>query len=165
VCHLCYGRNLATGRLVERGEAVASSRRSRSANPARSLTMRTFHIGGAATRASEQSTQDAKSDGFVKHLAINTVRNAKGELIAMNRTGKLAVVDEKAASASDMRLFTEPGWFTRMAPPSSQRHPAGVGSLHLLHPDRSQRRHSLPRHHRRPDPDEQVDEVTGLSQW
>jgi hypothetical protein len=63
--------------------------------PGTQLTMRTFHIGGAATRASEQSTQDAKANGFVKHLAIHTVRNAKGEWIAMNRNGILAVLDDK----------------------------------------------------------------------
>jgi DNA-directed RNA polymerase subunit beta' len=57
--------------------------------------MRTFHIGGAATGSAEQSKQDAKSDGFAKYLGINTVRNARGELIAMNRNGILAIVDDK----------------------------------------------------------------------
>jgi DNA-directed RNA polymerase subunit beta' len=57
--------------------------------------MRTFHIGGAATGSSEQSKQDAKSDGFVRFININTVRNARGELIAMNRNGILALVDDK----------------------------------------------------------------------
>ena len=95
VCQLCYGRNLATGRLVERGEAVGVIAAQSIGEPGTQLTMRTFHIGGAATRASEQSTQDAKANGFVKHLAIHTVRNAKGELIAMNRNGILAVLDDK----------------------------------------------------------------------
>jgi DNA-directed RNA polymerase subunit beta' len=57
--------------------------------------MRTFHIGGAATRVSEQSTQDAKSSGYAKYIGIVVVRSAKRELIAMNRNGILAVVDEK----------------------------------------------------------------------
>src|SRR5690242_2957112 len=57
--------------------------------------MRTFHIGGTATRISEQSTQDAKSDGFARFLNINSVKNKNGELIAMNRNGKIVVVDEK----------------------------------------------------------------------
>ena len=95
VCQLCYGRNLATGRLVERGEAVGIISAQSIGEPGTQLTMRTFHIGGAATGSSEQSKQDAKSDGFVKFLGINTVRNAKGELIAMNRNGILAIVDEK----------------------------------------------------------------------
>src|SRR5271170_4925330 len=63
--------------------------------PGTQLTMRTFHIGGAATRVSEQSTQDAKSDGFAKFIGINAVRNKRGELIAMNRNGILAIVDDK----------------------------------------------------------------------
>src|SRR6187431_3266168 len=95
VCVACYGRNLATGRLVERGEAVGIISAQSIGEPGTQLTMRTFHIGGAATGSSEQSKQDAKSDGFVRFLNINTVRNAKGELIAMNRNGILAIVDEK----------------------------------------------------------------------
>src|SRR5918999_5803030 len=95
VCQLCYGRNLATGRLVERGEAVGIISAQSIGEPGTQLTMRTFHIGGAATGSSEQSKQDARTDGFAKYLNINTVRNARGELITMNRTGILAVVDEK----------------------------------------------------------------------
>src|SRR5881296_79667 len=95
VCQLCYGRNLATGRLVERGEAVGIISAQSIGEPGTQLTMRTFHIGGAATGSAEQSKQDAKSNGFVKFIGINTVRNAKGELIAMNRNGILAVVDDK----------------------------------------------------------------------
>ncbi len=95
VCRLCYGRNLATGRMVERGEAVGIISAQSIGEPGTQLTMRTFHIGGAATRISEQSTQDAKSDGFVRFSGINTVRNNKGELIAMNRNGILIIVDEK----------------------------------------------------------------------
>jgi DNA-directed RNA polymerase subunit beta' len=96
VCRLCYGRNLATGRMVERGEAVGIISAQSIGEPGTQLTMRTFHIGGAATRVSEQSTQDAKSDGFVKFNNVNTVRNKKGELIAMNRNGILIIVDEKS---------------------------------------------------------------------
>jgi DNA-directed RNA polymerase subunit beta' len=95
VCRLCYGRNLATGRMVERGEAVGIISAQSIGEPGTQLTMRTFHIGGAATRVSEQSTQDAKSNGFVRFSNVNTVRNNKGELIAMNRNGILIIVDEK----------------------------------------------------------------------
>ena len=95
VCQLCYGRNLATGRLVERGEAVGIISAQSIGEPGTQLTMRTFHVGGTATGSAEQSKQDAKSDGFVKFLLINTVRNAKGELIVMNRNSILAVVDDK----------------------------------------------------------------------
>src|SRR5512146_1445117 len=65
VCQLCYGRNLATGRLVERGEAVGVIAAQSIGEPGTQLTMRTFHIGGAATGSAEQSKQDAKSNGFV----------------------------------------------------------------------------------------------------
>ena len=95
VCQLCYGRNLATGRLVERGEAVGIISAQSIGEPGTQLTMRTFHIGGAATGSAEQSKQDAKSDGFVKFIAVDTVKNAKGELIAMNRNGIIAIIDDK----------------------------------------------------------------------
>jgi DNA-directed RNA polymerase subunit beta' len=97
VCVACYGRNLATGRLVERGEAVGVIAAQSIGEPGTQLTMRTFHIGGTATRISEQSTQDAKSDGFARfqNHGVTTVRNKAGELIAMNRNGKIVVVDEK----------------------------------------------------------------------
>jgi DNA-directed RNA polymerase subunit beta' len=95
VCQLCYGRNLATGRLVEHGEAVGVIAAQSIGEPGTQLTMRTFHVGGTATGQSEQSKQDAKSDGYVRYLGITTVRNARGELIAMNRNGILAIVDEK----------------------------------------------------------------------
>src|SRR5690606_10897138 len=75
VCRLCYGRHLATGRLVERGEAVGVIAAQSIGEPGTQLTMRTFHIGGTATKISEQSTQDAKSDGFLKYIGINAVEN------------------------------------------------------------------------------------------
>jgi DNA-directed RNA polymerase subunit beta' len=95
VCQLCYGRNLATGRLVERGEAVGVIAAQSIGEPGTQLTMRTFHIGGAATRASEQNTQEARTSGFAKYIGVNTALNLKGEIIAMNRSGIIAVVDEK----------------------------------------------------------------------
>jgi DNA-directed RNA polymerase subunit beta' len=95
VCVACYGRNLATGRLVERGEAVGVIAAQSIGEPGTQLTMRTFHIGGTASRINEQSKQDAKSDGFARYIGIQTVRSKTGELIAMNRSGKIAVVDDK----------------------------------------------------------------------
>ncbi len=95
VCVACYGRNLATGRLVERGEAVGVIAAQSIGEPGTQLTMRTFHIGGTATRINEQSKQDAKSDGFARYIGIQTVRSKAGELIAMNRNGIMAVVDDK----------------------------------------------------------------------
>src|SRR6201999_3955476 len=95
VCVACYGRNLATARMVERGEAVGVIAAQSIGEPGTQLTMRTFHIGGTATRISEQSTQDAKSDGFARFINIVTVRSKTNEIISMNRAGIMAVVDDK----------------------------------------------------------------------
>jgi DNA-directed RNA polymerase subunit beta' len=95
VCVACYGRNLATGRLVERGEAVGVIAAQSIGEPGTQLTMRTFHIGGTASRVSEQSTQDAKHSGFSKFINIVPVRSKSGTLVAMNRSGHIAVLDEK----------------------------------------------------------------------
>src|ERR1700716_2858991 len=94
-CACCYGRNLATGRTVELGEAVGVIAAQSIGEPGTQLTMRTFHIGGTATRINEQSQQDAKSDGFARYIGIQTVRSKAGELIAMNRSGIMAVVDDR----------------------------------------------------------------------
>ncbi|MCZ6489744.1 MAG: DNA-directed RNA polymerase subunit beta' [Acidobacteria bacterium] len=95
VCIMCYGRNLASGHLVELGEAVGVIAAQSIGEPGTQLTMRTFHIGGTASRITEQSTLDVKNNGFVKLLNITTVRNKQGDHVVMNRNGNLAVVDEK----------------------------------------------------------------------
>ncbi len=94
-CALCYGRNLATGRMVELGEAVGVIAAQSIGEPGTQLTMRTFHIGGTATRVVEQSKVEAKNNGFVKFIDLNTVEGRGGIRIAMNRSGLIAVVDEK----------------------------------------------------------------------
>jgi DNA-directed RNA polymerase subunit beta' len=94
VCARCYGRNLATGRMVELGEAVGVVAAQSIGEPGTQLTMRTFHIGGTATRVTEQSKLEAKNAGIVKFVGMKTVRG-KGEEIAMNRSGLIAIVDEK----------------------------------------------------------------------
>jgi DNA-directed RNA polymerase subunit beta' len=95
VCALCYGRNLATGRMVELGEAVGVIAAQSIGEPGTQLTMRTFHIGGTATRVVEQSKVEAKNNGFVRYIGLNTVQGRGGTRIAMNRSGLIAVVDEK----------------------------------------------------------------------
>ena len=92
---LCYGRNLATGRLVERGEAVGVIAAQSIGEPGTQLTMRTFHIGGAATGSASSRRRTPSPTASRKYIGISTVRNAKGELIAMNRNGIIAVVDDK----------------------------------------------------------------------
>jgi DNA-directed RNA polymerase subunit beta' len=101
VCTKCYGRDLATGRLVELGQAVGVIAAQSIGEPGTQLTMRTFHIGGTASRISEQSTQEAKYEGTVRFENVQTVETgtagAKGtnDLVVMNRTGSIVVQDAK----------------------------------------------------------------------
>ena len=95
ICVRCYGRNLATGNLVEIGEAVGVIAAQSIGEPGTQLTMRTFHIGGTASRISEQTNLEAKNGGTIKFLNLQTVRDKEGFLIAMNRNGMLAIVDDK----------------------------------------------------------------------
>ena len=78
VCARCYGRNLATGRFVEMGEAVGVIAAQSIGEPGTQLTMRTFHIGGTATRVTEQSKVEARSNGFVKFIDLKVVEG-RGE--------------------------------------------------------------------------------------
>ncbi|HVR43352.1 MAG TPA: DNA-directed RNA polymerase subunit beta' [Thermoanaerobaculia bacterium] len=94
VCRRCYGRNLASGRLVEIGEAVGVIAAQSIGEPGTQLTMRTFHVGGTASRVSEQSKHDATNPGTVQFLSVATVTNKDGNLVVINRNGKLIVVDE-----------------------------------------------------------------------
>ena len=96
VCVMCYGRNLASGRLVELGEATGVIAAQSIGEPGTQLTMRTFHIGGTASRVSEQSRLDAKSNGSVRfNVHSNKVKSKSGDLVVMNRQGSIAVVDDK----------------------------------------------------------------------
>ena len=95
LCKMCYGRNLASGKLVELGEAVGVLAAQSIGEPGTQLTMRTFHIGGTATRIEEQSTVESKHGGKIKFLRVQTVKDTDGNLIVMNRTGSLVIHDAK----------------------------------------------------------------------
>jgi DNA-directed RNA polymerase subunit beta' len=95
ICIKCYGRNLASGRLVEMGEAVGVIAAQSIGEPGTQLTMRTFHIGGTASRVSEQSRLEAKSGGTVRFINLQTVKAKSGDLVVMNRSGSIAIADEK----------------------------------------------------------------------
>jgi DNA-directed RNA polymerase subunit beta' len=95
VCALCYGRDLATGKIVEIGMAVGVIAAQSIGEPGTQLTMRTFHVGGAASLRSEQSTVEAKHAGIVAFQGLTTVKNKKGESIVMNRGGWMIVADSK----------------------------------------------------------------------
>jgi len=94
VCAKCYGRNLATGVLTELGEAVGIIAAQSIGEPGTQLTMRTFHIGGTAHRAIEQSQIKTKHKGSVKFHNLKTVKTKPEELLALNRNGELSIVDE-----------------------------------------------------------------------
>jgi DNA-directed RNA polymerase subunit beta' len=94
VCALCYGRDLARGRLVNTGESIGIIAAQSIGEPGTQLTMRTFHIGGTASRRAEQTTLESRIDGRVKFINLKTVKNREGNLIVMNRNGEIAILDE-----------------------------------------------------------------------
>jgi DNA-directed RNA polymerase subunit beta' len=93
-CIKCYGRNLATGRPVDIGEAVGVIAAQSIGEPGTQLTMRTFHIGGTA-RLEESSKHEARLDGTIRYVELQTVKNRRGEIIAMNRNGALTILDDR----------------------------------------------------------------------
>lgn len=95
VCIKCYGRDLAMGEMVELGEAVGIIAAQSIGEPGTQLTMRTFHIGGAAAKVVERTVLEVKNSGMIKFINISTVRNREGLLVVMNRNGSIAVVDSK----------------------------------------------------------------------
>ena len=95
ICVMCYGRNLGTGRLAELGEAVGIIAAQSIGEPGTQLTMRTFHIGGTASRVVEASKHESKSAGLVKYHNLRTVVNRDGDLVATNRNGEIGVADER----------------------------------------------------------------------
>ena len=94
VCAKCYGRDLARGHLVNHGEAVGVIAAQSIGEPGTQLTMRTFHIGGAASRAAAASSITVKSGGTARLHNIKTVSNRQGNLVAVSRSGELGVIDE-----------------------------------------------------------------------
>jgi DNA-directed RNA polymerase subunit beta' len=95
VCAACYGRNLATGKMVHLGEAVGVIAAQSIGEPGTQLTMRTFHYGGTASRVSEQSKHHSKNPGRIKFIDVNTVESKVGDLVAINRNGKLVIIDPR----------------------------------------------------------------------
>jgi DNA-directed RNA polymerase subunit beta' len=93
VCTKCYGRNLATGRIIELGEAVGIIAAQSIGEPGTQLTMRTFHIGGTASRTVEQSFVKAKNKGIVKYHGLRVAIKNK-EFIVLNRNGAVSVNDK-----------------------------------------------------------------------
>ena len=99
ICVLCYGRNLATNKVVQRGEAVGVVAAQSIGEPGTQLTLRTFHVGGIAGNISEESKLEAKFDGVAEIEDLRTVvgENSEGEKanIVISRTSEIKIIDEK----------------------------------------------------------------------
>src|SRR5689334_18038696 len=93
VCVRCYGRDLARGHMVNLGEAIGVIAAQSIGEPGTQLTMRTFHIGGTASRRAEQTTLEGRNEGLVKFINLNTVVDKNGDLVVMNRNGEIAIID------------------------------------------------------------------------
>ncbi|HQW08762.1 MAG TPA: DNA-directed RNA polymerase subunit beta' [Steroidobacteraceae bacterium] len=93
VCSKCYGRDLARGRLINIGEAVGVIAAQSIGEPGTQLTMRTFHIGGAASRAAAASSVEVRNKGTIRFHNVKTVAHEKGHLVAVSRSCELGVVD------------------------------------------------------------------------
>jgi len=93
VCVKCYGRDLARGHLVNLGEAIGVIAAQSIGEPGTQLTMRTFHIGGTASRRAEQTELEARHEGRVKYVNLTTVEGRDGDLVVMTRNGEIAIVD------------------------------------------------------------------------
>ena len=94
VCSHCYGRDLARGRTISIGEAVGVIAAQSIGEPGTQLTMRTFHIGGAASRAAAASSVEVRNKGVLRFHHIKTVQHEKGHLVAVSRSGEIGVVDD-----------------------------------------------------------------------
>jgi len=94
VCALCYGRDLGRGHLVNSGEAVGVVAAQSIGEPGTQLTMRTFHIGGAASRSAAISNVQIKSTGTIKLHNMKTVTNREGNLVAVSRSGEVGLIDQ-----------------------------------------------------------------------
>jgi DNA-directed RNA polymerase subunit beta' len=92
ICRKCYGRDLAHGHEVNIGEAVGVIAAQSIGEPGTQLTMRTFHIGGTASKRVEQSTIQPVNGGNVKFIGLNTVQNEGGDLVVMNRNGEISIL-------------------------------------------------------------------------
>jgi DNA-directed RNA polymerase subunit beta' len=94
VCAQCYGRDLGRGRIISIGEAVGVMAAQSIGEPGTQLTMRTFHIGGAASRAAAASSVEVRNKGIIRFHHIKTVQHEKGHLVAVSRSGEIGVVDD-----------------------------------------------------------------------
>ena len=104
VCAACYGRDLARGERVNIGESVGVVAAQSIGEPGTQLTMRTFHIGGAASRAAAMDNVSVKGDGVVRLHNLNVVRHRDGHYVAVTRSGELSITDEHGRQRERYRI-------------------------------------------------------------
>jgi DNA-directed RNA polymerase subunit beta' len=104
VCAQCYGRDLARGHRINIGEAVGVIAAQSIGEPGTQLTMRTFHIGGAASRAAAANSVEAKREGELRLHNIKTIENEDGNLVAISRSGEVGVIDEHGRERERYKL-------------------------------------------------------------
>ncbi len=104
VCAKCYGRNLALGTMVDVGEAVGIMAAQSIGEPGTQLTLRTFHIGGTASRIAEESELVSKVDGEVQYNNIHYVEHEKGSIIAIRRNGQIRIIDDNNRVISEYNV-------------------------------------------------------------
>jgi DNA-directed RNA polymerase subunit beta' len=105
VCAKCYGRNMATGKLVELGEAVGIIAAQSIGEPGTQLTMRTFHIGGAASRQVESNEIKTLEGGTIDFRNVRTAINRDGQTVAVNRGGEIGILD---AASKEIQRYQVP---------------------------------------------------------
>lgn len=98
ICSKCYGRDLGRGHIVNIGEAIGVIAAQSIGEPGTQLTMRTFHIGGAASRATAIDNVQVKHSGEIKLHNLKTIAKASGELVAVSRSGEVAVSDDESGT-------------------------------------------------------------------
>lgn len=104
ICSMCYGRDLARGHMVNVGEAIGVVAAQSIGEPGTQLTMRTFHIGGAASRATAANSIEVKSIGKIKLRNLKTVEQANGNLVAVSRSGELVVQDTQGGEREHYKV-------------------------------------------------------------
>ncbi len=104
VCVKCYGRDLARGHLVNIGEAIGVMAAQSIGEPGTQLTMRTFHVGGTASRRTEQTSIENKYDGIVKFQNLNVIKNRDKEYVVMNKNGSIIIVDDLERELEKIQL-------------------------------------------------------------
>ncbi len=104
ICAACYGRNLASGRIVDIGEAVGVVAAQSIGEPGTQLTLRTFHIGGVTSRLAVESSRRAKIDSFIQYQDVDTVEDSLGNQIVVNRSGEVLLTDSHGSVRSRYTL-------------------------------------------------------------